>query len=1058
DVLASISTNRSAVTTTQLTGGGGATSHPEMTTTTTSNIGEYPRAMTPLYTQEDATGPSGWNSSSSHRNGGEFSTFRHREATGSNTYRHRRSSSPPSPGDHHSRLLHQRSLRSPSPLKQHDQHHHHHHRQSAAGSSPAQVLSLGPTSELIEDAGVMVSDDMGEAMMTERHSENGDEMMAMDDSSGVLPLPSPLLSPRAHPESMDTDEESDGERLQADMDMSPPETATEGRFLQHEFEMGPGTSSTKESRVVTRERMSQEMAALYSMPSILTTYDQLPANMQSFLLYQLLRRTPRPILQFATQTMLPVLQRDFVSELPVEVSHHILKFMDTRSLCRASCVSRRWQDVVNGDAKVWRARLSDARYVPDHERTHPLGHAYFGLGNGPARLVTAPRPTRQELDTGCFPQRKCNVEELTAHVMEQAGESRRTGPVPTNAFKEEFARDYVLDRNWHEGKCRHISFVSEGGSVVTCVQLTDDYIIAGFDTKNIYVYDITTGATVRQLVGHEGGVWALAVVGNTVISGSTDRTVRIWDLETGRCTHVFAGHSSTVRCLQVLLPTDTRTPLERARNEPVRYEPSEPLIVTGSRDTTLRVWKLPSPTKDTPYVPRTGVAAKPAAATGGSTTTAAASMEAGAAMAVDVGPDAPPPGATSPAAILAQARTQATGRVAAAVAATVAAAAANTTNTAAANTSNAGAATTAAAAAASVRTPTGSLRVSGPMAPSVFGRHMQAVARNADGTSRPFSLPQAATTGDTPARRIAALPQAEMPPPPRTNPYFMRVLEGHTDSVRAVAGFGNLVVSGSYDFAIRVWNVVTGQCLHVLEGHTAKVYTLALDTNLHLVISGSLDGTIRVWDWDTGACVRILRGHLTLVGLLALDHNTLVSAGADATLRVWDHPMQQPMPTCPTQRPFSNIDGDVLLGGPRETVRPSATAVRAVSAAQQQQQLQQLHLLQHLQIQQRANDQVHQQQIANMAGEDLVRTERFVLRHHTNAITCFQHDGTKIVSGADGTVKLWDVRTGAFVRDLLSGLSGVWQVRFDRRRCVAAVHRNDVSFFEVMDFGAEPEC
>ncbi|ORX66428.1 WD40 repeat-like protein [Linderina pennispora] len=527
------------------------------------------------------------------------------------------------------------------------------------------------------------------------------------------------------------------------------------------------------------------MAALYSMPSILTTYDQLPANMQSFLLYQLLRRTPRPILQFATQTMLPVLQRDFVSELPVEVSHHILKFMDTRSLCRASCVSRRWQDVVNGDAKVWRARLSDARVLPPAQMQCRRAD---GACDGAGGRVAAHGPV----------------------------------PVPTNAFKEEFARDYVLDRNWHEGKCRHISFVSEGGSVVTCVQLTDDYIIAGFDTKNIYVYDITTGATVRQLVGHEGGVWALAVVGNTVISGSTDRTVRIWDLETGRCTHVFAGHSSTVRCLQVLLPTDTRTPLERARNEPVRYEPSEPLIVTGSRDTTLRVWKLPSPTKDTPYVPRTG---------------------------------------------------------------------------------------------------------------------------------------------------------AEMPPPPRTNPYFMRVLEGHTDSVRAVAGFGNLVVSGSYDFAIRVWNVVTGQCLHVLEGHTAKVYTLALDTNLHLVISGSLDGTIRVWDWDTGACVRILRGHLTLVGLLALDHNTLVSAGADATLRVWDHPMQQPMPT-----------------------------------------------------------------------------------HHTNAITCFQHDGTKIVSGADGTVKLWDVRTGAFVRDLLSGLSGVWQVRFDRRRCVAAVHRNDVSFFEVMDFGAEPEC
>ncbi|KAJ2316370.1 SCF ubiquitin ligase complex subunit cdc4, partial [Coemansia sp. RSA 2702] len=108
-----------------------------------------------------------------------------------------------------------------------------------------------------------------------------------------------------------------------------------------------------------------------------------------------------------------------------------------------------------------------------------------------------------------------------------------------------------------------------------------------------------------------------------------------------------------------------------------------------------------------------------------------------------------------------------------------------------------------------------------------------------------------------------------------------------------------------------------------------------------------------------------------------------------------------------------------------------------------------------LQLQQRANDQL-QQQLVGSAQEpaDLMRTERFMLRQHTNAITCFQHDGTKIVSGADSTLKLWDVRSGLFVRDLLSNLTSVWQVRFDQRRCVAAVNRNDVTYFEVMDFGA----
>jgi F-box and WD-40 domain protein CDC4 len=35
------------------------------------------------------------------------------------------------------------------------------------------------------------------------------------------------------------------------------------------------------------------------------------------------------------------------------------------------------------------------------------------------------------------------------------------------------------------------------------------------------------------------------------------------------------------------------------------------------------------------------------------------------------------------------------------------------------------------------------------------------------------------------------------------------------------------------------------------------------------------------------------------------------------------------------------------------------------------------------------------------------------------------------------------------VRDLLTDLSGVWQVRFDERRCVAAVQRNQMTYIEV---------
>ena len=34
------------------------------------------------------------------------------------------------------------------------------------------------------------------------------------------------------------------------------------------------------------------------------------------------------------------------------------------------------------------------------------------------------------------------------------------------------------------------------------------------------------------------------------------------------------------------------------------------------------------------------------------------------------------------------------------------------------------------------------------------------------------------------------------------------------------------VVSGAYDYLVRVWDPVEGSCLHVLQGHTNRVYSL----------------------------------------------------------------------------------------------------------------------------------------------------------------------------------------------------------------------------------------
>ena len=73
---------------------------------------------------------------------------------------------------------------------------------------------------------------------------------------------------------------------------------------------------------------------------------------------------------------------------------------------------------------------------------------------------------------------------------------------------------------------------------------------------------------------------------------------------------------------------------------------------------------------------------------------------------------------------------------------------------------------------------------------------------------------------------------------------------------------GKRALSGADDNTVRLWDVETGRCLRVLEGHTDRLSgAWRGSADQRRALSGADDNTVRLWDVETGRCLRVLEGH-----------------------------------------------------------------------------------------------------------------------------------------------------------------------------------------------------
>lgn len=79
----------------------------------------------------------------------------------------------------------------------------------------------------------------------------------------------------------------------------------------------------------------------------------------------------------------------------------------------------------------------------------------------------------------------------------------------------------------------------------------------------------------------------------------------------------------------------------------------------------------------------------------------------------------------------------------------------------------------------------------------------------------------------------------------------------------------DLFASASTDRTIKLF-ASDGHCLRTLTGHKGAVYDLQLLRSGSLLMSGSLDKSIKLWDVRTGKCLQTLKNHLTSVNKVKL--------------------------------------------------------------------------------------------------------------------------------------------------------------------------------------------
>ena len=239
-----------------------------------------------------------------------------------------------------------------------------------------------------------------------------------------------------------------------------------------------------------------------------------------------------------------------------------------------------------------------------------------------------------------------------------------------------------------------------------------------------------------------------------------------------------------------------------------------------------------------------------------------------------------------------------------------------------------------------------------------------------------------------------------------------------------------------------LYNARNWQVLNLFTGHTGIVTTIAFSPDDSMLVSGSEDETIHLWDVETGENIRTFIGHTDIVTSITFspDGRTIASASGskDETIHLWDvesgvntqkfSARAQSLAFSPDGRTLASGEyrGDVYLwdvdtGKRKQRLRGHRNTVTSVAYS------------------------IDGRVLASGSRDGTIRLwdaetgeEKYTLPGDTidsvNSVA-YSADGQMLVSGGyDGTIRLWNAGTGTllkeFRKDAAWGLARIGNVAF----------------------------